>query len=189
MLDRLTLRAETAEAVLAPEDGGRIASLSVDGIELLITEGWGPVAWGCYPMVPRAGRLRDGILRWRGEEHRPPTHLLPPHVIHGTLLEAAWDVIARGPSSATLAAELGPPWPFGGRAVHQVALGPSSLKAELEVQAGDRPMPVIVGWHPWFRWVLRDPAGAAVGEPVIVDLDASGMLRRGAGSADRGPTR
>ena len=59
-------------------------------------------------------------------------------------------------------------------------LTPAGLHAELEVQAGDRPMPAIVGWHPWFRRVLRDAAGAAVGGPVIVDLDAGGMLRRGA---------
>ena len=180
MIDRITLRAGTVEAVLDPDAGGRIASLCVDGFELLVTEGAGAVAWGCYPMVPWAGRVRDGVLRWRGEEHVLPTHLLPPHAIHGTLLEARWEVIEGGPSSATLAADLGPPWPFGGRAVGRVTLGPSSLRAELEVHAAARPMPAIVGWHPWFRRVLRDPAGAAVGEPVSVDLDAGGMLRRGA---------
>jgi aldose 1-epimerase len=41
-------------------------------------------------------------------------------------------------------------------------------------------MPAIVGWHPWFPRVLRDPAGFAVGEPVVVDLEAGGMLGRGA---------
>jgi len=177
---RITLHANNVEAVLDPDGGGRIASLCVDGFELLVTEGAGPVAWGCYPMVPWAGRVRDGVLRWRGEEHVLPTHLLPPHAIHGTLLEARWEVIEGGPSSATLAADLGPPWPFGGRAVGRVALGPSSLRAELEVHAAAHPMPAIVGWHPWFRRVLRDGAGAAVGEPVSVDLDAGGMLRRGA---------
>ena len=118
----------------------------------------GPLAWGCYPMVPWAGRLRDGVLRWRGEEHRLPTDLLPPHAIHGTLLETAWEVVEPGPDAATLAADLGPPWPFGGRAVHRVALTPDGLRAELEVHAGDRPMPAIVGWHPGSARVLRDAA-------------------------------
>jgi aldose 1-epimerase len=131
-------------------------------------------------MVPWAGRVRDGVLRWRGEEHRLPTDVLPPHAIHGTLLETAWQVVDAGPDAATLAADLAAPWPFGGRAIHRVALSPSSLRAELEVQAGDRPMPAIVGWHPWFPRVLRDDTGAAVGEPVVVDLDAEAMLRRGA---------
>jgi galactose mutarotase-like enzyme len=130
-------------------------------------------------MVPWAGRLRVGVLRWRGEEHRLPTDVLPPHAIHGTLLETAWGVVDAGPGGATLAADLAAPWPWGGRAVHHVELTPEGLFARLEVHATDRAMPAIVGWHPWFARVLRDPAGAAVGEAVIVDLDAGGMLRRG----------
>jgi galactose mutarotase-like enzyme len=179
MNSRVALRADAVEAVLDPAAGGRIASLCVDGLELLVAEGAGPLLWGCYAMVPWAGRLRDGVLRWRGEEHRLPTHLVPPHAIHGTLLETAWEVVEAGPSSVTLAADLAAPWPFGGRAVHRVTLDPGALRAELEVHAGDRPMPVIVGWHPWFARVLRDRAGAAVGEPVVVDLEAGGMLHRG----------
>jgi aldose 1-epimerase len=180
MSSRIALRAEDVEAVLDPAAGGRIASIRVDGLELLVTEGPGPVAWGCYPMVPWAGRVRDGVLRWRGEEHRLPTNVLPPHAIHGTLLETAWQVMDAGSDAATLAADLAAPWPFGGRAIHRITLSPGSLRAELEVQAGDRPMPAIVGWHPWFPRLLRDGTGAAVGEPVVVDLDAGAMLRRGA---------
>ena len=130
-------------------------------------------------MAPWAGRLREGVLHWRGEEHRLPTDLLPPHAIHGTLLEIAWAVVDAGPGAATLAAGLAAPWPFGGRVVHRVALSPGGLHAKLEVHADDRPMPVIAGWHPWFTRVLRDPAGTAVGKPVVVDLEAGGMLRRG----------
>lgn len=179
MNSRIALRAAGAEAVLDPAAGGRIAALRVGGLEVLVTEGGGPIAWGCYPMIPWAGRLRDGVLRWRGEEHRLPAGLLPPHSIHGTLLETAWEIVEVGPAEATLAADLGPPWPFGGRAVHRVTLGASSLHAEIEVRAGDRPMPAVVGWHPWFPRVLRDTAGTAVGEPLVVDLAAGGMLRRG----------
>jgi aldose 1-epimerase len=179
MQHRLVLRAPGAEAILGPSAGGRIAALQVDGLDVLVPEGWGPLAWGCYPMVPWAGRIRDGILRWRGEEHGLPTELLPPHAIHGTLLEAAWKVEDVTASTATLAASLGPPWPFGGRAVHRVALEGGALRATLEVRAAERPMPVVVGWHPWFPRILRDAAGSPVGEPVVVDLDAGGMLRRG----------
>jgi aldose 1-epimerase len=179
MSERIALQSGTAEAILDPDAGGRIAALRVDGLDLLVTEGAGPLAWGCYPMAPWAGRLRNGVLRWRGDEHRLPTDLLPPHAIHGTLIETAWTAFARTGSAATLTADLGPPWPFGGRAVHRVMLGPSALRASIEVHAADRPMPVIVGWHPWFRRLLSDAAGAAVGGPVVVDLDAAGMLRRG----------
>jgi len=177
--ERLTLRAGDVEAVLDPGAGGRIAALRVGGRELLVTEGWGPLSWGCYPMVPWAGRLRDGILRWREVEHRLPTDLLPPHAIHGTLVETAWRVAEAGPDTVTLAADLGPPWPFGGRATHRVHVTPDALHAEIRVEAAAEPMPVIVGWHPWFVRVLRDGSGAAVGEPAVVDLAAGGMLRRG----------
>ncbi len=180
MHDPITLRTRSAEAVVDPGAGGRIAALRVDSLDLLVTGGWGPLAWGCYPMVPWAGRLREGILPWRGEEHRLPTDLLPPHAIHGTLLRTAWEVVEAGPDMVTLAADLGPPWPFGGRAVHRVRVAPDALHATLEVHAADRPMPAIVGWHPWFPRVLRNRDGTAVGERVVVDVVAGAMLLRGA---------
>lgn len=179
MSERIIISAGPAEAVLDPASGGRIAALRVDGLDVLVTDGPGPLAWGCYPMAPWAGRIRDGVLRWRGEEHRFPAHLLPPHAIHGTLLESAWEVVDVGGAEATLAADLVQPWPYGGRAVHRVSLAPDALHAELEIHAGERPMPVTVGWHPWFPRVLRGPDGSPVGGRVEVDLPAGGMLRRG----------
>jgi aldose 1-epimerase len=180
MPERIVLWSDNAEAVLDPAAGGRVAALRAGGLDLLLTEGWGPLAWGCYPMVPWAGRLRDGILRWDGAEHRFPVDLLPPHAIHGTLLETAWTVVEAGSDVATLAADLVAPWPFGGRAVQRLRLEPNRLNVELQVEAGERPMPAIVGWHPWFPRVLRDGAGEPVGDPVVVDLAAGGMLVRGA---------
>ena len=56
-----------------------------------------------------------------------------------------------GPTPPRWPPSLAAPWPFGGRAIHRVTLTPGGLRAELEVHAGDRPMPAIVGWHPWFR--------------------------------------
>ncbi len=177
---RVVLRAGPAEAILDPGAGGRIAAIRVDGLDLLISAGPGPLAWGAYPMVPWAGRMRDGLLRRDGAVHALPTHLLPPHAIHGTLVEAAWATCRpTDDTTAVLEAPLGGPWPFGGRAVHRVALAAASLTATLEVHADDQPFPAIVGWHPWFPRTLHGPAGVA-GGPVEVDLRAGGMLRRGA---------
>ncbi len=176
---RVILRAGPAEAILDPGAGGRIAAIRVDGLDLLVPDGYGPLAWGAYPMVPWAGRLRDGLLRWDGAVHALPTHLLPPHAIHGTLVEAAWETNPPADdATAVLEAPLGRPWPFGGRAVHRVALAGESLTATLEVHADERPFPAIVGWHPWFPRTLRGPAGAA-GGPVEIELRAGGMLLRG----------
>lgn len=175
----VVLRAGSAEAVLDPGTGGRIAALRVDGVDLLVTRRDGPLSWGAYPMVPWAGRLRDGLLRWEGTVHTLPSHLLPPHAIHGTLVEAAWEAEPSvDGTTAVLEAPLGPSWPFGGRAVHRVALAEGLLTATLEVHAEGQPFPAIVGWHPWFRRALRGPGGA-LGGPVEIDLQARGMLVRG----------
>ena len=177
---RVVLRAGLAEAILDPGAGGRIAAIRVDGFDLLVSAGSGPLAWGAYPMVPWAGRMRDGLLRRDGAVHALPTHLLPPHAIHGTLVESAWATrLPTGHAAAILEAPLGRPWPFGGRVLHSVSLSESSLTATLEVHADELPFPAIVGWHPWFPRTLRGPAGMA-GGPVEVDLRANGMLRRGA---------
>ena len=144
-----------------------------------MTRGGGPLAWGAYPMVPWAGRLRDGWLRWDGVASALPTHLIPPHAIHGTLVEATWTAQpSTAGDSLVMEAALGRPWPFGGRAVHRVSLAEQALVATLEVHADEQPFPAIVGWHPWFRRTLRGPAGP-IGDPAEVDLRASGMLRRG----------
>lgn len=169
---RATLSVLGAEVELDPAAGGRIAALRVDGLDLLVTDGAGPLAWGCYPMVPWAGRLRDGRLPWEGADHHlPPT--MPPHAIHGTTWDRTWDVVELTPDSAELAVALGPPWPLGGRAIHRVEVEPDGLRATLEVHAGERAMPAIVGWHPWFRRRLGR------GRAVEIDLPARAMLERG----------
>ena len=176
---QLVLHAGSSEAVVDPAAGGRIAALRVQGIDLLVTQGDGPLAWGAYPMVPWAGRLRDGWLRWNGAAHTLPSHLIPPHAIHGTLVEAPWTAQASAAGdSVVMEAVLGRPWPFGGRAVHRVTLAEQALTATLEVHADTQPFPAIVGWHPWFRRALHGPDGP-VGGPAEVRLNARGMLRRG----------
>lgn len=170
---RMTLSVLGAEAQLDPAAGGRIASLRIDGLEVLVTGGGGPLEWGAYPMVPWAGRLREGRLTFEGTTYQFPL-TMPPHAIHGTTWDTRWDVVEIEPDDATLSTTLGLPWPFGGRAVHRVELEPDGLRATLEVHAAERPMPAIVGWHPWFRRRLSR------GGAVEIDLHAGGMLERGA---------
>ncbi|MCU0504451.1 MAG: aldose 1-epimerase [Chloroflexi bacterium] len=177
---RPILRAGDLEAVVVPECGGRIGSLRIAGLEVLVTEGWGPLAWGAYPMVPWAGRLDRGVLRWRDEEHRFPTDVTPPHAIHGTLMDGPWKVMGASGSSIELRADLAAPWPFGGVATHRLRVAPDRLEAVLEVRATDRPFPAIVGWHPWFARRLRDGAGDIHGGSAAVDVPAAAMLHRGA---------
>jgi aldose 1-epimerase len=154
---------DEATVLLAPVHGGRIASLRIAGVERLRTVDHhpDPLQWGCYPMVPWAGRIRHGRFRFDGEEHRVPPDL-GAHAIHGIGVRRAWTPV--GPGVVRL--ELGPPWPFGGHAVHRVTVGSDHVRCVLEVHAGDHPMPAQAGWHPWF---LR---------PVELDVAPGRMFRR-----------
>jgi hypothetical protein len=54
----LHLDAPGASAVVNLVKGGRLASLVINGRELLVTEGMGRMSWGSFPMAPFAGRVR-----------------------------------------------------------------------------------------------------------------------------------
>ncbi len=176
---QIVLRSGRATAVCAPGLGGRVTSLAVDDLEMLAGPGNGPLFGGLYPMAPWAGRLRDGLLAWGGQTTRFPAHLTPPHAIHGTLLERAWTVLEVSADRVALEAELVDPWPFGGSVRHEFVLSDDALTCRLEVHATNEPFPAVAGWHPWFRWQLRDAAGVRRGGRAEIGLPAGGMLRRG----------
>jgi galactose mutarotase-like enzyme len=174
--DRPILRAGAVSVEVSPVDGGRIAGLVVDGWDVLVRERSREIGWGSYAMVPWAGRLQEAVLRWRGGEWSFPA-TMPPHAIHGLLLWQPWRVIggADGGRELVLGADLGESWPFGGRVVHRLALADDRLEMVLEVHATRDPMPVIVGWHPWFRRRLRGPDGRESAE-VEAGFAAASML-------------
>lgn len=151
----LQLRLGAIEVDLAPEAGGRLAQIRVDGIEQLIgpEDGWpAMIAWGCYPMVPWAGRVRAGRFRFEGREYQLPRNL-GEHAIHGVGFAMPWRVERFDESSAQLALDLPEDagWPFGGVARQRVEILESEVRLALSVQAGSRAMPAEIGWHPWFR--------------------------------------
>ena len=74
----LVLTAGDARLTVDPAVGGRMTSLVVGGHELLVTEGYGPIRWGCYPMAPFAGRIRDGRFGFRGRTVQLPLRSVAP---------------------------------------------------------------------------------------------------------------
>ena len=184
---RIALEADGARLTLDPDRGGRIASLVVSGDELIVTEDPGGRAtwWGCYPMVPFAGRIRDGAFTFRGQLVQLPL-TDPPNAIHGTVLDRPWTVVgggSRGTSqrAATLTIDLGPGWPFRGLVTQSFELGPGWLTATLTLDAVDA-MPATIGWHPWFRRVLAGKRAAprAPSEPAELRFEPGRMYERGA---------
>jgi aldose 1-epimerase len=150
------LTTHDAVALVAPE-AGRLASLVIEGHEILVTGDPGPFEWGSFPMAPFAGRLRHGAFRFDGRTWQLPTNR-PPHAIHGFVAERRWRVDGPG----TMSVALDEPWPFAGRVVQRFSLVPGSLTCRLELHA-DESMPATIGWHPWF---LR--------RPVAVPVDGGG---------------
>lgn len=172
----LTLTAGVTTARLDRARGGRLASLVVHGKELLVQPERGtrpdPLLWGCYPMVPFAGRIRGGRFRWGGTLHElPPNHA--GHAMHGTLFDDRWLIERADAGYARLRARLEPRWPFEGWAIHEVSVGEARLDLRLEVHTSGTPFPATIGWHPWFRRRL------AVGGSVEVSFDAKRWYPRG----------
>lgn len=170
----MDLHAGEAEVTVDPAHGGRLASLRVAGRELLVAEAEvdDPKLWGCYPMVPWAGRVRDGRFRFGGTTHELALDA-PPHAIHGVGYRSPWEVTGPG----TLRLDLDGLWPFGGTVTQDVVLTPTSVTLSMAVTAAEHAMPAMVGWHPCFRRRLDRGEGAQLTVPATLmwERDATGI--------------
>ena len=153
----LRIGSDRVQVDVAPDNGGRIAQITVDGVELLVGRGEGPdpgaaMAWGSYPMVPWAGRIRQGRFTFDGVDRALPVNL-GGHAIHGVGFDTPWAVTHHTTDHIEL--ELTMPsdrrWPFGGTARQSIRVADTTVRCELSATAGEHPMPVSLGWHPWFR--------------------------------------
>ncbi len=143
---------------VSPTHGGRVATLQVAtpqvaGTDLIV----GPdpslpaAGWGSYPMVPYAGRIRNGRFTFDGVDYQMPINFAP-HAIHGMGFEQSWEAapVVAGAESSSVAMSCRLDWELGGESQQHIELTASSLTCVLSVIAGDRPMPCSLGWHPWF---------------------------------------
>src|SRR5690242_19093642 len=97
----LTSPGRGATIGIHPAPGGRLASIVVEGLELVVTSGDRTADWGCYVMAPFAGRIRDGRFTYKGTEHQLPRNM-GQHAIHGTVFERPWKVEGTEPDRAVL---------------------------------------------------------------------------------------
>ncbi|MFJ8507660.1 aldose 1-epimerase [Streptomyces avermitilis] len=144
--DEITMTAGDAEVALLPGNGGRVRSLRVGGVELL-RQG---ERYGCFPMVPWCGRIRDGKFRNGATLHQMPLNS-PPHAIHGTARDGAWRVARSDKNEAVLTYDLVEPWPYPGRVTQVAALTEDSLTLTMSVETYESSFPAQIGWHPWFN--------------------------------------
>ena len=143
-----TLTAGSASLRVDRSRGGRLASLMVHGLELLVPRGSlrpsDPLLWGCYPMVPFAGRLRGGRFRWGGRLHElAPNHA--GHAMHGTLFDERWLIERADDGYLRMRAGLHPRWPFPGWAIQELSLSPDQLDLRIELHSSGVPFPATAG--------------------------------------------
>jgi aldose 1-epimerase len=164
---RIELRSPTGPLAVTvdPSCGGRLASIVVEGHELLVTGGPDdhPMLWGSFPMVPFAGRVREGRFSFGGQLVELPVNLAP-HAIHGCGYDHPWSVTAQSDNSVDLRIDLG--WPLGGWATQHIEAGGDGIHLTMTVGNDSRPMPAQAGWHPWFR------------RPVVLELPSARLYER-----------
>jgi aldose 1-epimerase len=135
-----------------------------------------------FLMLPYSNRIRDARFSFEGQEHQLED--AEAHAIHGALRKLPWQVenasdthlLCRFDSREHERAGHAPinwPWPL--EATFEHTLSDRLLQSAVAVtNRGDTPMPVGLGWHPYF---LREIKGAAPHLTVPVDAvfpDASG---------------
>jgi aldose 1-epimerase len=140
---------------IAPAAGGRVAQITYDGVPWLVghdSQNEAMIAWGSYPMLPWAGRIRHGQFHFLGQHHQLPLNL-GGHAIHGVGFGLPWQIEEQAAAHVSLSLQLPEDerWPFGGTAQQRIDIGENQLRMALMVTAGAQPMPATIGWHPWFR--------------------------------------
>lgn len=172
----IELRAGSASCIIDPDDGGRIASLRTGERELLSPRlpGHPAMFGGCFPMVPWAGRIRDGQFTYDGNRYQLELGL-PPHAIHGTVYTSEWRVGVVGDDIAEISCPTGAGWPFGGMAHHRIELAADHIRCTLSLTADELSMPAQIGWHPWFP------------KPQSADIEFAAMYQRDEHGIPTGP--
>lgn len=165
----VTLTSARAVVMVDLVAGGRLASLTVDGDELLYSgdPGTGHMGWGCYPMAPFAGRVRYGALGFGGLTHELRLNM-SPHSIHGTVFDQHWE----RESENRFICDLGSEWPWEGHAAQTIEIDEEGLHLQLELHTAGSPFPGSIGWHPWFRSQLQ------TGERLRIDASVGRQLVR-----------
>jgi len=166
------LRNDRVQAVIDPTRGARLTSLVIDGHEVLgraSSPDIDPaIADGCFPMVPWAGRVRDGRVELDGTTYQLP-QTDGDHALHGLGHVAVWERVSEGAYELAI----GTPWPAEGVATLTYELLDDGLRIELSWD-DDTEAPCSIGLHPWFRRRLDS------GDELVASLRPTAMVERGA---------
>jgi aldose 1-epimerase len=158
----IELRCGAYTAAVAPEAGGRLASLVWHGERgpHPLVVGWDGADFdahhwpkaGAFPMLPFANRLPVEGVRFSERTVRP---LAGPSgfALHGTAHRRPWDVVEVTDDRCVLscAARAGDEgWPWSWSAKQEVRLAAAGLTVAMTVKnESNEAMPLGMGWHPY----------------------------------------
>lgn len=140
-----------------------------------------PTRWGSACLFPYPGRIENGRFAFRGREVHLPRDPRDGHAIHGVVRARPWRVVsteadergarvttAIGTREESIPAE---EWPFPFAFALTVSLHGGVLRVEAQAtNTGEAPMPMGLGFHPYFPTPLG-PAGTAEECAVWVEAD------------------
>ena len=152
------ISAGETRAVILPEKGGTVVSLTRNGVEFLYRDQENldsPERPRCgIPFLfPIFGRLKDGVYQWNGETYAME--------IHGFGHTSPWNVVSRKEEELVLeltdTPEIRKQYPFAFRTqlCCRVSDGTLSIRQRFE-NRGTESMPYSFGFHPYFLTELLE---------------------------------
>lgn len=156
MIDSIDLHLGTVACRVAPQLGGALLSLQIDGSDILRPTTPTPeniLDTACFPLVPFANRIANGRFCFGGRAiDLPADAAAPPHAHHGHGWRTPWTLVSYSAGTAAMTfLYRANAWPWTYRATQRLTLLPDGLGIEMAVEnLSALPMPCGFGLHPYF---------------------------------------
>lgn len=180
-----------------PEIGGALSRFAVGGIEVMRATPAAAIAtpnvrqMACYPLIPYSNRIGQATLEFGQKTHQLRRNFGDePHAIHGLGWQRRWQVDNQSNDALTLSLRhaADADWPFRFDAVQECRLLNRALQLRLRITStDDAPMPVGLGFHPFFpivpettlqaewrgRWEMGDDKLPTEWKKITPEIDFS----------------
>lgn len=149
------IKSEDLSLTIYPEDGARVSSIKYKGTEILrqYNKDRKAFQYGCFPMVPFVGRVKDGDIKNNNNIY----HLYQnkgKNAMHGMAHFETWNVDEITENSIKLSVDISYPWPWKCKACQEFKIENNTIQMSLTLCTDKGTFPADVGWHPWF---LKNP--------------------------------
>lgn len=186
----LTIKNKNIKAVFSPLAGSSLRSLivstndaSYDVISNFdddFSPNQLPLGSGSFIMAPWVNRIKSGLLKTEKGLTKLPNDVFfndRLNAIHGIVWDKEWNIDFHEENRIQCSIDLREPWPFKGKIVMKAFIQDNSLIQQLSGHNyDDVPMPIGVGWHPWFRRILnKEQAVLKINAKSMWDLDDKGI--------------